>query len=498
MIVCALLGQLVPPHVALKQSGDVDMDPFAPHQEAAKQQAPQQEVPQQGAPLPPLPRTQQEKHSQQAAQEQARHEQHEQQARQQQAAQQQARQQQAANPPDCPTAAEVQATAEGERWAVWDVPADDDPESSACRLDQLAGECGDEIAPCKVRPKDSVAQRAEAALRAKQLALYQEFRGRQYPAEFGNASAEQCAPNVVSFDGDGEGVWKHPQLWGKGSGWGSHHTNLLGNAGRLALMRKAVLVQKVDPVWLWSPDGKGVETYLEPVSSCDRRAANATLRADQILHCRGCDDDALAPVLAALLRPNAKVRAAETALRDRIGWSNETTPIIGLHVREGDKGIESPLHPLVEHIDALRKYMKAGDLPSDARVYVATDSSEVIKELKNKKIVGDFHGRFLYNPDALRAPGGLTQPYTPENGYKDIKAAGFDAFLDVLTLAGCDHYSEQLTTSNFDIGVVALFQGRHGFLATARASSWMKHDAEVTGRRATRLWSARRGGPLLF
>ena len=35
MIVCALLGQLVPPHVdvALKQSGDVDMDPFAPHQE---------------------------------------------------------------------------------------------------------------------------------------------------------------------------------------------------------------------------------------------------------------------------------------------------------------------------------------------------------------------------------------------------------------------------------------------------------------------------------
>jgi len=42
MIVCALLGQLVPPHVdvALKQSGDVDMDPFAPHQqEAAQQQA---------------------------------------------------------------------------------------------------------------------------------------------------------------------------------------------------------------------------------------------------------------------------------------------------------------------------------------------------------------------------------------------------------------------------------------------------------------------------
>ena len=156
MIVCALLGQLVPPHVALKQSGDVDMDPFAPHQEA-----PQQAVPQQGAPLPPLPQTQQEKHSQQAAEQQARHEQHEQQARQQQAAQQQARQQQAANPPDCPTAAEVQATAEGERWAVWDVPTDDDPESSACRLDQLAGECGDN-APCQVRPKDSVAQRAEA------------------------------------------------------------------------------------------------------------------------------------------------------------------------------------------------------------------------------------------------------------------------------------------------------------------------------------------------
>ena len=65
----------------------------------------------------------------------------------------------AANPPDCPTAAEVQATAEGERWAVWDVA--DDPERSACRLDQLAGECGDN-APCQVRPKDSVAQRAEA------------------------------------------------------------------------------------------------------------------------------------------------------------------------------------------------------------------------------------------------------------------------------------------------------------------------------------------------
>ena len=87
------------------------------------------------------------------------HEQHEQQARQKQAAQQQSQQQQAASPPDCPTAAEVQATAEGERWAVWDVA--DDPESSACRLDQLAGECGDN-APCQVRPKDSAAQRAEA------------------------------------------------------------------------------------------------------------------------------------------------------------------------------------------------------------------------------------------------------------------------------------------------------------------------------------------------
>ena len=124
---------------------------------------------------------------------------------------------------------------------------------------------------------------------------------------------------------------------------------------------------------------------------------------------------------------------------------------------------------------------------------MATDSSEVIKELKNKKIVGDFHGRFLYNPDALRAPGGLTQPYTPENGYKDIKAAGFDAFLDVLTLASCDHYSEQLTTSNFDIPVVALFQGRHGFNTTT--SSWLPRHG-VGKKRATRLWSARGGEPL--
>ena len=150
---------------------------------------------------------------------------------------------------------------------------------------------------------------------------------------------------------------------------------------RLALLREAVLVQKAHPVWLWSPDGKGVETYLEPVSSCDRRAANATLSAREIKDCEGCDPEAMAPVLAALMRPNAEVRAAETALRKRIRWDHETTPIIGLHVREGDKGIESPLHPLVEHLDALRKYMKAGDLPSDARVYVATDSSEVIKEL---------------------------------------------------------------------------------------------------------------------
>ena len=101
--------------------------------------------------------------------------------------------------------------------------------------------------------------------------------------------------NIVAFDGSGE---EPGSLWGMGSGWGSHFGHLLGNAGRLALLREAVLVQKAHPVWLWSPDGKGVETYLEPVSSCDRRAANATLRADQILHCRGCDDDALAPVLA--------------------------------------------------------------------------------------------------------------------------------------------------------------------------------------------------------
>ena len=332
------------------------------------------------------------------------------------------------------------------------------------------------------------ALRTPKASQERQVALYHEFRNRQWPA-----SGEQCASNIVAFDGSGE---EPGSLWGLGSGWGSHFGHLLGNAGRVALLREAVLVQKAHPVWLWSPDGKGVETYLEPVSSCDRRAANKTLRADQILHCRGCDDDALAPVLAALLRPNAKVREAETALRERIGWSNETTPIIGLHVREGDKGIESPLHPLVEHIDALRKYMKAGDLPSDARVYVATDSSEVIKELKNKKIVGDFHGRFLYNPDALRAPGGLTQPYTPENGYKDIKAAGFDAFLDVLTLASCDHYSEQLTTSNFDIPVVALFQGRHGFNTTT--SSWLpRHGVgKKSEPRATRLWSARGREPL--
>ena len=60
--------------------------------------------------------------------------------------------------------------------------------------------------------------------------------------------------------------------------------------------------------------------------------------------------------------------AAETALRKRIRWDHETTPIIGLHVREGDKGSESPLHPLVEHLDALREHVKAGALPAGARV----------------------------------------------------------------------------------------------------------------------------------
>ena len=66
----------------------------------------------------------------------------------------------------------------------------------------------------------------------------------------------------------------------------------------------------------------------------------------------------------------------------------------------------------------------------------------------------------------------------------------------MLTLAGCDHYSEQLTTSNFDIPVVALFQGRHGFNTTT--SSWLpRHGVgQKSEQRATRLWSARGGEPL--
>lgn len=53
----------------------------------------------------------------------------------------------------CPTAAEVHATAEAERWAVWDDPS----AAAACRLEELAGECGGN-APCLVRPKDSEAK----------------------------------------------------------------------------------------------------------------------------------------------------------------------------------------------------------------------------------------------------------------------------------------------------------------------------------------------------
>ena len=65
----------------------------------------------------------------------------------------------------------------------------------------------------------------------------------------------------------------------------------------------------------------------------------------------------------------------------------------------------------------------------------------------------------------------------------------------MLTLASCDHYSEQLTTSN-DIPVIALFQGRHGFNTTT--SSWLpRHGVgKKSELRATRLWSARGGEPL--
>ena len=95
------------------------------------------------------------------------------------------------------------------------------------------------------------ALRTPKANQERQLAIYHEFRNRQWPA-----SGEQCASNIVAFDGSGE---EPGSLWGMGSGWGSHFGHLLGNAGRVALLREAVLVQKAHPVWLWSPDGKGVE-----------------------------------------------------------------------------------------------------------------------------------------------------------------------------------------------------------------------------------------------
>ncbi len=71
------------------------------------------------------------------------------------------------------------------------------------------------------------------------------------------------------------------------------------------------------------------------------------------------------------------------SVRERLSIDNKT---VGLHIRRGDKGIETGKHTFVSLDGYEREVRKASDTLGSKRVFISSDSAEAMQEMKNRLV----------------------------------------------------------------------------------------------------------------
>jgi hypothetical protein len=140
-------------------------------------------------------------------------------------------------------------------------------------------------------------------------------------------------------------------------------------------------------------------------------------------------------LIGAIARPRGGMLSKLQRLKNIVGFQR---PVIGLHVRYGDGCLPNQMHrppcePIESYMEELRRMAARYSV---SRVYVASDSSEVIDRLQE---MGDM--QVLHMPlDRSMFDSSWWIDHRAAYGLVDRKRVAESAVLDMLMLAECDYF----------------------------------------------------------
>ena len=188
-------------------------------------------------------------------------------------------------------------------------------------------------------------------------------------------------------------------------------------------------------------------------------------------------------LLGVIARPRGGMLSKLQRLKNIVGFKH---PIIGLHIRYGDGCLPNQMHrppcePIKSYVQELRRMAK---LYNVSRVYVASDSSEVIDRLQE---TGDMH--VLHMPlDRSMFDSSWWIDHRAAYGLVDRKQVAESAVLDMLMLAECDYFigtfSSHFSMAAFEISTynkgqvppyVIYFHRHTPFILCSSDCSWFTH-----------------------
>lgn len=166
-------------------------------------------------------------------------------------------------------------------------------------------------------------------------------------------------------------------------------------------------------------------------------------------------------LLGLIARPRGSIQSKLKRLKSIVGFGH---PIIGLHVRYGDGCLPNQMHrPPCEPIESyIKELRRMAELYNVSRVYVASDSSQVMDQLHE---MGDvLHMQVLHMPlDRSIFDSQWWIDHRAAYGLVDRKQVAESAVLDMLMLAECDYFIGTFS-SHFSMSALEISSYNKGYI----------------------------------
>ena len=291
---------------------------------------------------------------------------------------------------------------------------------------------------------------------ARMVALAQEVDRLQHPPD--------CAGSSLRFLTDSK---RHPLALGHGLRW---EALMLGESVRYA---SAYLPGATWALFDYKEcRGLGLWCHFQHPSSCRAATVGVGTSSEsqvEVVHvtrrwelAEGFEEMGLfqwsSTLLGLIARPRGTIESKLKRLKSVVGFRH---PIIGLHVRYGDGCLPNQMHrppcePIASYVKELRRMAR---LYNVSRVYVASDSSQVIDELQE---IGEM--QVLQMPlDRSMFDSQWWIDHRAAYGLVDRKQVAESAVLDMLMLAECD-YLIGTFSSHFSMSALEISSYNKGYV----------------------------------